>query len=80
MSRYLRFFTAVGDDNSDVVSKWHNEEFHDTSEAVEPAKHPHFSQLAFRDALKRLFTSEKFQVEFYYFSVCHTLITFNSLQ
>ncbi|XP_062870466.1 voltage-gated hydrogen channel 1 [Trichomycterus rosablanca] len=62
MSRYLRFFTTVGDDNLHVASKWNDEEFHETSEVVEPAKHPLITQLTFRDALKRLFTSEKFQI------------------
>ncbi|XP_027031197.2 voltage-gated hydrogen channel 1-like [Tachysurus fulvidraco] len=59
MVRFLKFFTVVGDDQ-EAVSKWHDEDLK-VSEDLEP---PNLttSQLTFRDGLKRLFSSEKFQI------------------
>lgn len=59
MVRCLRFFTAVGDTHH-AASKWNEEELHSVSE-LERAKQP-ATGLTFQDALKRLFSSEKFQV------------------
>ncbi|XP_027031192.1 voltage-gated hydrogen channel 1 [Tachysurus fulvidraco] len=58
MVRFLKFFTVVGDDQ-EAVSKWHDEL--NFSEDLEP---PNLttSQLTFRDGLKRLFSSERFQI------------------
>lgn len=55
MARYLKHFTAVGDDHHSF-NKWHEEEFHE--EAEEPSLH----SLTFRDSLRKLFSSHKFQV------------------
>ncbi|MGH0123610.1 UNVERIFIED_CONTAM: hypothetical protein FKN15_050212 [Acipenser sinensis] len=55
MARYLKHFTAVGDDHHSF-NKWHEEEFHE--EAEEPSLH----SITFRDSLRKLFSSHKFQV------------------
>ncbi|KAK1800691.1 hypothetical protein P4O66_005527, partial [Electrophorus voltai] len=60
MSHYLRFFTAVGDDDG-VASHWEDEELHEASEDLEPAR-LHVTQLTFRESMQRLFSSEKFQI------------------
>ncbi|KAM9455925.1 voltage-gated hydrogen channel 1 isoform 1-T3 [Clarias gariepinus] len=60
MVRCLRFFTAVGD-NHRPITTWNVEQLHKVSEDLEAAKQP-AGQLTFRDALKRLFSTEKFQV------------------
>ncbi|MCJ8742733.1 hypothetical protein PDJAM_G00085710 [Pangasius djambal] len=60
MVRFLRFFTVVGDDHH-TASKWHEEELHKVTEDQEPVKQP-ATQLTFRDALRSLFSSEKFQI------------------
>ncbi|KAI5622593.1 voltage-gated hydrogen channel 1 [Silurus asotus] len=60
MVRCLRFFTAVGD-NHHSVSRWHDDELHKVSEGLEPVKQP-VTHLTFREALKRLFGSERFQI------------------
>ncbi|KAK2823701.1 hypothetical protein Q7C36_020301 [Tachysurus vachellii] len=59
MVRFLKFFTVVGDDHQ-AASKWHDEELK-VSEDLGP---PNLttSQLTFRDGLKRLFSSERFQI------------------
>ncbi|XP_036451027.1 voltage-gated hydrogen channel 1 [Colossoma macropomum] len=59
--RFLRFFTAVGD-NHHSISQWDHEELHTNSEELEPAKQTHPSALTFRDSMKRLFSSERFQI------------------
>ncbi|MCI4388486.1 hypothetical protein PGIGA_G00086670 [Pangasianodon gigas] len=60
MVRFLRFFTVVGD-NHHGASKWNEEELHKVTEDREPVKQP-ATRLTFRDALKSLFSSEKFQI------------------
>ncbi|RXM90861.1 Voltage-gated hydrogen channel 1 [Acipenser ruthenus] len=59
MARYLKHFTAVGDDHHSF-NKWHEEEFHE--EAEEPSLHNMEHSLTFRDSLRKLFSSHKFQV------------------
>ncbi|KAK3521709.1 hypothetical protein QTP70_015818 [Hemibagrus guttatus] len=58
MVRFLKFFTAVGDQ---ATSEWHDEELHKVSADLEPAKLTP-TQLMFRDRLKCLFSSERFQI------------------
>ncbi|KAG7322882.1 hypothetical protein KOW79_014228 [Hemibagrus wyckioides] len=60
MVRFLKFFTAVGD-NHPAASQWHDEELHKVSEHVEPAKLTP-TNLTFRDRLRGLFGSERFQI------------------
>ncbi|KAG5272806.1 hypothetical protein AALO_G00169500 [Alosa alosa] len=61
MSRYLRFFTVVGDqDQGDTA--WQNEELHEASEDLEPATGQQLARITFRDALCRLYSSERFQI------------------
>ncbi|KAF5899946.1 voltage-gated hydrogen channel 1-like, partial [Clarias magur] len=60
MVRCLRFFTAVGD-NHRAITTWNVEPLHKVSEDQEAAKQP-ATQLTFRDALRRLFSTERFQV------------------
>lgn len=59
MSRYLRHFTTVGDD---MPGPWEEEELHVTSEELSPASGQFPESLTFRDALKRLYSSDRFQV------------------
>ncbi|KAK1144905.1 voltage-gated hydrogen channel 1-like [Acipenser oxyrinchus oxyrinchus] len=59
MARYLKHFTAVGDDHHNF-NKWHEEEFHEEGE--EPSLHSMEHSLTFRDSLRKLFSSHKFQV------------------
>lgn len=61
MSRYLKHFTAVGDEQS-TAGQWHEEEPHDASEDIELATGQHLDQLSFRDSLRRLYRTERFQV------------------
>ncbi|XP_007228886.2 voltage-gated hydrogen channel 1 [Astyanax mexicanus] len=58
---YLRFFTAVGD-NHQNASNWHKEELHETPDELEQAKQTHVPAVTFRDSMKRLFSSERFQI------------------
>ncbi|XP_017345402.1 voltage-gated hydrogen channel 1 [Ictalurus punctatus] len=60
MVRFLRFFTVVGDDHQ-AASRWHEEDLHKVSEDLEAAKPP-ATQLTFRDGLKNLFSSQRFQI------------------
>nr|XP_057919771.1 voltage-gated hydrogen channel 1 [Doryrhamphus excisus] len=55
MARYLRYFTTVGDEQP---GQWEDEELQIFSEDLEPAT----ETLTFRDSLKRLYTSDRFQV------------------
>ncbi|XP_054648467.1 voltage-gated hydrogen channel 1 [Dunckerocampus dactyliophorus] len=55
MARYLRYFTTVGDEQP---GQWQDEELHTFSDDLEPAT----ETLTFRDSLKRLYTSDRFQV------------------
>ncbi|XP_043106828.1 voltage-gated hydrogen channel 1 [Puntigrus tetrazona] len=61
MSRFLRHFTAVGDQQNSA-SPWHDEEPHDASEDLELATGPHLGQVSFRDSLRRLYSTERFQI------------------
>ncbi|XP_028316018.1 voltage-gated hydrogen channel 1 [Gouania willdenowi] len=63
MARYLRFFTAVGDkEHQQLSGQWEEQELHMGSEELSPAEGHFPSTLSFRDALKRLYSSERFQV------------------
>ncbi|XP_026214015.1 voltage-gated hydrogen channel 1 [Anabas testudineus] len=59
MSRYLRHFTAVGDVHP---GPWEEEELHVASEELSPATGQFPTTLTFRDSLKRLYSSDHFQV------------------
>lgn len=61
MSRYLKHFTAVGDEQS-TAGQWHEEEPHDASEDIQLATGQHLDQVSFRDSLRRLYRTERFQV------------------
>ncbi|XP_077099157.1 voltage-gated hydrogen channel 1 [Siphateles boraxobius] len=61
MSRYLKHFTAVGDEQS-TAGQWHEEEPHDASEDIELATGQHLEQVSFRDSLRRLYRTERFQI------------------
>lgn len=56
---YLKHFTAVGDQHP---IQWDEEELHVTSEELSPATGQVPTTLTFRDSLKRLYNSERFQV------------------
>ncbi|XP_045079211.1 voltage-gated hydrogen channel 1-like [Coregonus clupeaformis] len=60
MSKYLRHFTTVGDDHT---AHWHDEGLHEAREELGPAtgQLPH-RELTFRDSLKRLYSSDRFQI------------------
>ncbi|XP_024283382.1 voltage-gated hydrogen channel 1 [Oncorhynchus tshawytscha] len=60
MSKYLRHFTTVGDDHT---AQWQDEELHEASEELGPAtgQMPQ-GELSFRDSLKMLYSSNKFQI------------------
>ncbi|XP_078083808.1 voltage-gated hydrogen channel 1 [Mustelus asterias] len=57
MAKYLKYFTTVGDD----YQKWQEEEEHDHPEDADEEKRPS-EFTSFRDALKWLFNSNKFQI------------------
>lgn len=59
MAQYLRYFTTVGDQQP---VQWEDEELHVTSEELSPATGQFPSALTFRDSLKRLYSSERFQI------------------
>uniref|UniRef100_A0A3Q4HLS0 Voltage-gated hydrogen channel 1 n=1 Tax=Neolamprologus brichardi TaxID=32507 RepID=A0A3Q4HLS0_NEOBR len=59
MSRYLKHFTAVGDQH---VVQSDEEELHVSSEELSPATAQLPVTLTFRDSFKRLYSSERFQV------------------
>lgn len=61
MSRYLKHFTAVGDEQN-TATQWHDEEPHDASEDLELATGQHLEQVSFRDSLRRLYKTERFQI------------------
>ncbi|KAL4609592.1 voltage-gated hydrogen channel 1-like [Arapaima gigas] len=61
MSRYLRHFTAVGDVQN-VITHLDEEEHHVVSEEAAPHTEPQRNPITFRDALRKLFSSEKFQI------------------
>ncbi|XP_036381883.1 voltage-gated hydrogen channel 1-like [Megalops cyprinoides] len=60
MSQYLRHFTAVGDDHS--TTQWQDEEQHDSMEEQEPTPLQHRELQTFRDAMRKLYSCERFQV------------------
>lgn len=59
MAQYLRYFTTVGDQQP---VQWEDEELHVTSEELSPATGQFPPALTFRDSLKRLYSSERFQI------------------
>ncbi|XP_072292310.1 voltage-gated hydrogen channel 1 [Eucyclogobius newberryi] len=59
MAQYLRYFTTVGDQQQ---IQWDEEELHAASEDLSPATGQVPPALTFRDSLKRLYSSERFQV------------------
>lgn len=59
MAQYLRYFTTVGDQQT---VQWEDEELHVASEDLSPATGQFPPNLTFRDSLKRLYSSERFQV------------------
>ncbi|XP_016102739.1 voltage-gated hydrogen channel 1 [Sinocyclocheilus grahami] len=61
MSRFLRHFTAVGDEQNSAT-QGHDEELHDASEDLELATGQHLGQVSFRDSLRRLYSTERFQI------------------
>lgn len=64
MARYLRFFTAVGDDQP---TQWEEEELHMNSEELSSATGQYPATLTFRESLKQLYCSDRFQVFIYHF-------------
>ncbi|XP_016337151.1 voltage-gated hydrogen channel 1-like [Sinocyclocheilus anshuiensis] len=65
MSRFLKHFTAVGDEQN-TAAQWQDTELHDVSEDLERATGQHLGQVSFRDSLRRLYSTERFQI----FVVC----------
>ncbi len=61
MSRFLRHFSAVGDEQN-AAAQWHEEEPHDASEDLELATGQHLGQVSFRDSLRHHYRTERFQV------------------
>lgn len=59
MAQYLRYFTTVGDQQP---VQWEDEELHVTSEDLSPATGQFPPALTVRDSLRRLYSSERFQV------------------
>ncbi|XP_040904661.1 voltage-gated hydrogen channel 1 [Toxotes jaculatrix] len=59
MARYLKYFTTVGDQQP---SQLEEEELHTVSEELGPATGQFPTNLSFRDSLKRLYSSDRFQV------------------
>lgn len=59
MARYLKYFTTVGDDQPVQLDE---EELHQASEELGPATGQFPATLTFRESLKRLYSSERFQV------------------
>ncbi|KTF83102.1 hypothetical protein cypCar_00019998 [Cyprinus carpio] len=61
MSRFLKHFTAVGDERN-TAAQWQDAELHDASEDLENATGQHLGQVSFRDSLRRLYSTERFQI------------------
>ncbi|XP_008324648.1 voltage-gated hydrogen channel 1 [Cynoglossus semilaevis] len=59
MARYLKYFTTVGDERSVELEE---EDLHVVSEELGPATGQFPQSVTFRDSLKRLYSSEHFQV------------------
>lgn len=62
MSRYLRFFTVVGDKHQDDAL-WQDEQDDEATEDLGPASAQPLGRISLRDSLCRLYSSERFQVE-----------------
>lgn len=62
MAQYLGYFTSVGDKQQQQPVEWEDEELHATSEELSPATGQFPTTITFRDSLKRLYSSERFQV------------------
>ncbi|XP_051973826.1 voltage-gated hydrogen channel 1-like isoform X2 [Xyrauchen texanus] len=61
MSRYLRHFTAVGDEQN-TAPQWQDEELHVDSDDLELTTGQRLGQVSFRDSLRCLYSSERFQI------------------
>ncbi|XP_057176537.1 voltage-gated hydrogen channel 1 [Triplophysa rosa] len=61
MSRFLRHFTTVGDEQNNA-EQWQDEELQDASEDFEVSTGQELGQVSFRDSLRRLYKSERFQI------------------
>uniref|UniRef100_A0A8C2DFY2 Voltage-gated hydrogen channel 1 n=1 Tax=Cyprinus carpio TaxID=7962 RepID=A0A8C2DFY2_CYPCA len=61
MSSFLRHFTAVGDEQN-TAAQWQDEEPHDARGDLELATGQHLGQVSFRDSLRRLYSTERFQI------------------
>ncbi|XP_039628097.1 voltage-gated hydrogen channel 1 [Polypterus senegalus] len=61
MSKYLRHFTAVGDDHHSQV-KQHYDQFNEHMHGLEVEPRPVVQAPTLRDSLKKLFSSHRFQV------------------
>lgn len=59
MARYLKYFTTVGDKQP---PQWEEEELHEASEELSPATGQFPTTPTFRDSLKTLYSSDRFQV------------------
>lgn len=59
MAQYLKYFTTVGDEQT---AQFEFEELHTASEELSPATGQFPPTLTFRGALKRLYSSDRFQV------------------
>lgn len=59
MAQYLRFFTTVGDEQPAQLDE---EELHVNSEELSSATGQYSTTLTFRESLKRLYCSDRFQV------------------
>ncbi|XP_053328973.1 voltage-gated hydrogen channel 1 [Spea bombifrons] len=60
MSKYLKHFTSVGDVQQQ--KQWNEEDLEKQEEETSKTPHPFTSSYSFRDALKWLFGSHKFQI------------------
>lgn len=67
MAQYLRYFTTVGDQQ---LAPLEEEELHVGSEELSPASGQFPANVTFRDSLRRLYSSERFQV----FVVCLVIL------
>ncbi|XP_074529388.1 voltage-gated hydrogen channel 1 [Halichoeres trimaculatus] len=59
MARYLKYFTTVGDEKP---LQFEEEELHAVSDDLSPATGTYPTTLTFRGALRRLYSSDRFQV------------------
>ncbi|XP_042588225.1 voltage-gated hydrogen channel 1-like [Cyprinus carpio] len=61
MSSFLRHFTAVGDEQN-TAAQLQDEDPHDARGDLELATGQHLGQVSFRDSLRRLYSTERFQI------------------